>query len=92
MIPQKAKPIVAYLLLVAALAFNFVRVQQTQSQLQAAVSRDDHQRVVTVTQRCDLTNLLAKALPPKNAAALHASYLGCEQQLVIVKKIAAGSK
>lgn len=50
------------------------------------------QRVVTVTQRCDLTDKILEVLvkdDPTRVAAFHVSYAACEKQLRIVKRIAA---
>jgi hypothetical protein len=83
------KQLVAYLLLVAAMGYTQLQVRDTQNKLTTSEKSSINQRVITVTQRCELTKLLLNDLPARNSAPLAASLAGCEHQLKIVKGIAS---
>lgn len=68
---------------------NSLSISQQQRTLGVSQKQSTHTRVVTVAQRCDLTNLVLSFAPPAKHAALEKSLNGCEKQLVQVKQIDA---
>jgi hypothetical protein len=103
---QGRRNVIAYvgllLCVVIALASSFrtqAHLKATQNELLAtqhalAVSqkKSTETRIVTVTQRCQLTKLILDVLvrqDPVVAGAFQASYAGCEKQLAEVKSINA---
>lgn len=72
---------------------NHKDVTATQHQVAVSQKASTHTRVTTVTQRCDLTNLLISIVgrlgDTLDAPALQKSWAGCEVQLVEVKRIDA---
>jgi hypothetical protein len=83
---ERLLPLAAYLLLVFALALSFAHIVSLTQTLQTQQETNLKSRVVTVTQRCQLTQLVAEALKNDKPIylKLEASYNGC---LVQLKKV-----
>jgi hypothetical protein len=83
---KRLLPLAAYLLLVLALALSFAHIQSLTQDLQSSQLTNLKSRVVTVSQRCHLTQLTAEALKYNKPIylKLEASYNGC---LVQLKKV-----
>ena len=65
-------------------------VQRLQSEQASVVQQSAATRVVTVSQRCELTTfVLGEARRPEVVAKLRKSHAACERQLAAVKKINA---
>lgn len=84
----------AVLVLMAVVAYAFVRVDEaahSQAVIQKASTKT---RVSTVSQRCDLTNLMLTGFIPRGpwvTAKLTKSLAGCRKQLATVKAINANT-
>jgi hypothetical protein len=83
---ERLLPLAAYLLLVFALALSFAHIVSLTQSLKENQQENLKSRVVTVTQRCQLTQLMAEALKYNKPIylRLEASYNGC---LVQLKKV-----
>ena len=71
---------------------NTARIDRLSARLTTTVSASARARVVTVTQRCELTLHIAHVLARGkmgDAAWFRESYDGCEKQLAAVRLIAA---
>ena len=90
----KYKQLVGYLILVTAVVVAFGIIVHVDNQLQASIRSNLKSRIVTVTQRCNLTKLSADAFKsdnPANYQKFIVSWRGCEAQLAQVKKQYAAS-
>lgn len=81
--------------------FSLERVESAQTSLHTLATHTSETanksaaaRVITVAQRCDLTNLILQVIvkdDPRRADGFRKSYAGCEKQLVEVRAISAAA-